>query len=33
MTAMDEFLSRLASPNFRSVYDGLDETWDGRARS
>ena len=31
MTAMDEFLSRLASPNFRSVYDGLDETWNGRA--
>ena len=33
MTAMDEFLSRLASPNFRAVYDGLDETWNGRARS
>jgi glutamate-1-semialdehyde 2,1-aminomutase len=32
MTAMDEFLSRLASPNFRAVYNGLDETWDGRAR-
>src|SRR5258706_565329 len=32
MTAMDEFLSRLASPNFRSVYNGLDETWNGRAR-
>jgi glutamate-1-semialdehyde 2,1-aminomutase len=32
MTAMDEFLSRLASPNFRSVYRGLDETWDGRAK-
>jgi glutamate-1-semialdehyde 2,1-aminomutase len=31
MTAMDEFLSRLASPNFRSVYDGLDQTWNGRA--
>src|SRR4030088_3169916 len=31
MTAMDEFLSRLASPNFRAVYNGLDETWDGRA--
>src|SRR6478736_2115217 len=31
MTAMDEFLSRLASPNFRAVYDGLDETWNGRA--
>jgi glutamate-1-semialdehyde 2,1-aminomutase len=32
MTAMDEFLSRLASPNFRSVYNGLDETWSGRAK-
>jgi glutamate-1-semialdehyde 2,1-aminomutase len=31
MTAMDEFLGRLASANFRSVYNGLDETWDGRA--
>src|SRR6476619_2482044 len=31
MTAMDEFLSRLASPNFRSIYNGLDETWNGRA--
>jgi glutamate-1-semialdehyde 2,1-aminomutase len=33
MTAMDEFLSRLASPNFRSVYNGLDETWNDRART
>jgi glutamate-1-semialdehyde 2,1-aminomutase len=32
MTAMDEFLSRLASPNFRAVYNGIDELWDGRAR-
>lgn len=32
MTAMDEFLGRLASANFRSVYTGLDETWDGRAQ-
>src|ERR1700758_154974 len=32
MTAMDEFLSRLASPNFRAIYNGLDETWNGRAR-
>ncbi|MGY4306760.1 glutamate-1-semialdehyde 2,1-aminomutase [Bradyrhizobium sp. USDA 4369] len=32
MTAMDEFLSRLDSPNFRTIYDGLDATWDGRAR-
>src|SRR5882757_4043446 len=32
MTAMDEFLSRLASPNFRSIYNGLDETWNGRAQ-
>jgi glutamate-1-semialdehyde 2,1-aminomutase len=31
MTAMDEFLSRLASPNFRSIYDRLEETWNGRA--
>ena len=33
MTAMDEFLSRLASPNFRAVYTGLDETWNGRAKA
>jgi glutamate-1-semialdehyde 2,1-aminomutase len=33
MTAMDEFLCRLASPNFRAVYDGLDETWNGRANA
>ncbi len=32
MTAMDEFLSRLESENFRAVYNGLDETWNGRAR-
>jgi glutamate-1-semialdehyde 2,1-aminomutase len=32
MTAMDEFLSRLASPNFRAVYNGVDELWNGRAR-
>jgi len=31
MTAMDEFLGRLASPNFNAVYAGLDETWNGRA--
>ena len=31
MTAMDEFLSRLASPNFNAVYQGLDVTWNGRA--
>jgi glutamate-1-semialdehyde 2,1-aminomutase len=31
MTAMDEFLSRLSSPNFRAVYDRLEETWNGRA--
>src|ERR1700704_6300607 len=31
MTAMDEFLGRLASPNFNSVYNGLDETWNTRA--
>ncbi|WP_407148015.1 aminotransferase class III-fold pyridoxal phosphate-dependent enzyme [Bradyrhizobium sp. ORS 86] len=33
MTAMDEFLSRLASPNFRSIYNGLEETWNGRAEA
>jgi glutamate-1-semialdehyde 2,1-aminomutase len=32
MTAMDEFLSRLDSPNFNSVYNGLDELWNERAR-
>ncbi len=32
MTAMDEFLSRLASPNFNAIYQGLDETWNGRAK-
>jgi glutamate-1-semialdehyde 2,1-aminomutase len=31
MTAMDEFLSRLASANFRSIYNGLDDIWNGRA--
>jgi len=33
MTAMDEFLSRLASPNFNAVYQGLDETWNGRTKA
>jgi len=33
MTAMDEFLSRLASPNFRAIYNGLEETWNGRAKA
>jgi glutamate-1-semialdehyde 2,1-aminomutase len=32
MTAMDEFLARLGDNGFRSVYDGLDERWNGRAR-
>jgi len=32
MTAMDEFLTRLADPAFRAVYNGLDEVWDARAR-
>lgn len=32
MTAMGEFLSRLADPNFLSIYDGLDEIWNGRAK-
>ncbi len=32
MTSMDEFLSRLASPNFRAVYNGIDDIWNGRAK-
>jgi glutamate-1-semialdehyde 2,1-aminomutase len=32
MTAMDAFLTRLGDPAFRSVYHGLDETWNERAR-
>jgi glutamate-1-semialdehyde 2,1-aminomutase len=32
MMAMDEFLNRLDDPAFRTVYNGLDATWDGRAR-
>lgn len=32
MTAMDEFLNRLDDPQFRLVYNGLDATWDTRAR-
>ena len=32
MCAMDEFLSRLASPNFRSVYNGIDDLWNARAK-
>jgi glutamate-1-semialdehyde 2,1-aminomutase len=32
MTAMDEFLSRLDSDNFRAVYNGLDDIWNERAR-
>jgi glutamate-1-semialdehyde 2,1-aminomutase len=32
MTAMDEFLTRLDDPAFRSIYNGLDDTWDGRVR-
>jgi glutamate-1-semialdehyde 2,1-aminomutase len=32
MAAMDEFLSRLASPNVYSVYNGLDEIWNERAK-
>jgi glutamate-1-semialdehyde 2,1-aminomutase len=31
MTAMDEFLMRLADPAFRKVYDGLDELYNARA--
>jgi glutamate-1-semialdehyde 2,1-aminomutase len=33
MLAMDEFLTRLDDPAISRLYDGLDETWDGRARS
>jgi glutamate-1-semialdehyde 2,1-aminomutase len=32
MLAMDEFLTRLNDAKFRSIYDGLDETWNARAR-
>jgi glutamate-1-semialdehyde 2,1-aminomutase len=32
MTAMDEFLTRLADPAFHSIYHGLDERWNARAR-
>ena len=32
MTAMDAFLNRLGDNGFRSVYDGLDERWNARAR-
>jgi glutamate-1-semialdehyde 2,1-aminomutase len=32
MSAMDEFLSRLASPNFHSVYNGIDDVWNVRAK-
>jgi glutamate-1-semialdehyde 2,1-aminomutase len=32
MMAMDEFLTRLADPAFRSIYNEIDKTWDERAR-
>ena len=32
MTAMDEFLTRMADPAFRTVYDGLDELYNARAQ-
>ena len=32
MMAMDEFLSWLGDPNFYSIYSGLDEIWNGRAK-
>ena len=32
MMAMDEFLTRLADPAFRKVYDGMDELWNARAQ-
>src|ERR1700727_1276880 len=31
MTAMNEFLHRLETPEVRTLYKNLDETWDGRA--
>jgi glutamate-1-semialdehyde 2,1-aminomutase len=31
MTAMREFLRRLESPETRRLYEGLDDTWNGRA--
>jgi len=31
MTAMREFLRRLDTPAIRACYEGLDETWNGRA--
>ena len=30
---MDEFLTRLEQPEIAKLYDGLDETWDARARA
>jgi glutamate-1-semialdehyde 2,1-aminomutase len=32
MTAMDEFLTRLSDSDFASIYHGLDERWNERAR-
>jgi glutamate-1-semialdehyde 2,1-aminomutase len=32
MLAMDEFLTRIDTPAIASLYQGLDEKWDGRAR-
>ncbi len=32
MTAMDAFLTRFDDPAFRSIYNGLDETWNARAQ-
>jgi glutamate-1-semialdehyde 2,1-aminomutase len=32
MTATDEFLRRLASSNFRRIYDGLEQLWNARAQ-
>jgi glutamate-1-semialdehyde 2,1-aminomutase len=31
MAAMHEFLQRLETPEIRKLYDGLDDTWNGRA--
>ena len=32
MMAMDEFLTSLGDPAFRQIYQGLDDTWNRRAR-
>jgi len=32
MAAMSEFLHRIEAPEVRRLYEGLDQTWDGRAQ-